>query len=57
MAAVVNGAAAISLELDEGNQFATNHPAAHILPGLLAVAEVQALEARYGMDEKARVKY
>ncbi|MBW2030815.1 MAG: MmgE/PrpD family protein [Deltaproteobacteria bacterium] len=38
-AAVVNGAGAVSLELDEGNQFAVNHPAAHIFPAALALAE------------------
>jgi 2-methylcitrate dehydratase PrpD len=39
MAALVNGTAAISLELDEGCQFAANHPSAHILPALLALSE------------------
>lgn len=38
-AAVVNAQASISLELDEGNQWATNHPAAHVLPAALAVTE------------------
>ena len=38
-AALVNGQAAISLELDEGSQWATNHPAAHVLPAALAVAQ------------------
>lgn len=39
LAALVNGTGAVSLELDEGNQFAINHPAAHILPAALALAE------------------
>ncbi len=38
-AALANGQAAVRLELDEGNQFAANHPAAHTLPAVLAVAE------------------
>lgn len=38
-AALLNGAAAVRLELDEGNQLAANHPCAHTLPALLAVAE------------------
>lgn len=41
VAALVNGTAAVSLELDEGNQFAVNHPAVHVLPAALAVAEQQ----------------
>lgn len=38
-AALANGQAAVRLELDEGNQFAANHPSAHTFPALLAVAE------------------
>lgn len=38
-AALLNGQAAITLELDEGSQWATNHPAAHVLPAVLAAAE------------------
>lgn len=38
-ASLVNGQAAISLELDEGSQWATNHPSAHVLPAALAVAQ------------------
>ncbi len=38
-AALVNGTAAVRLELDEGNQHAANHPCAHTLPAVLAVAE------------------
>lgn len=41
VAALVNGTGAVSLELDEGNQFAINHPAVHILPAALALAEEQ----------------
>jgi len=39
MAALVNGAGGVSLELDEGNQFAVNHPGVHIVPALWALAE------------------
>ncbi len=38
-AALVNGSGAVSLELDEGNQYAINHPSVHILPAALALAE------------------
>ena len=38
-AALVNGTGAVSLELDEGNQYAVNHPAVHIFPAVLALAE------------------
>jgi len=38
-AALVNGAGAVSLELDEGNQYAVNHPSVHIFPAALALAE------------------
>lgn len=38
-AALLNGLAAVRLELDEGNQFAANHPSAHVLPAVLAAAE------------------
>lgn len=39
VAALVNGTGGVSLELDEGNQFAINHPAVHIMPALWALAE------------------
>ncbi len=39
VAALVNGTGGVSLELDEGNQFAVNHPGIHILPALIALAE------------------
>jgi 2-methylcitrate dehydratase PrpD len=38
-AAMINAMAGVSLELDEGCQFATNHFAVHVLPAALAVAE------------------
>ena len=39
LAAMVNATGAVSLELDEGNQYAVNHPAVHIFPAALALAE------------------
>ncbi|KMO22221.1 MmgE/PrpD family protein [Methylobacterium indicum] len=38
-AALVNGAAGTTLELDEGNQYARGHPAIHVVPAALAVAQ------------------
>jgi 2-methylcitrate dehydratase PrpD len=39
VAALLNGQAFVTYELDEGNQWATNHPSAHVLPAVLATAE------------------
>jgi 2-methylcitrate dehydratase PrpD len=39
IAALVNATAAVTLEVDEGNQFAVNHPSVHVLPAALAVGE------------------
>ncbi len=38
-AALVNGTSLVALEMDEGNQFAKGHPAAHVIPAALAWAE------------------
>ena len=38
-AALVNATAGVALEMDEGNRFGGGHPAVHVLPGLLGVAE------------------
>jgi 2-methylcitrate dehydratase PrpD len=38
-AAWINGTAACSLELDEGNKYARGHPATHAFPAALALAE------------------
>jgi len=38
-AARVNGAAGTVLELDEGHKYSAGHPAMHVLPAVLAVAE------------------
>ncbi len=39
MAALINGTSGTFLEMDEGNRFARGHPAVHVLPALLALAE------------------
>ena len=39
MAALANATAGVSLELDEGTRLGGGHPAIHVLPGALAVAE------------------
>lgn len=42
-AALLNGTAGTFLELDEGNQFARGHPAIHVVPAALALAETRRL--------------
>ncbi|NML48735.1 MmgE/PrpD family protein [Ramlibacter sp. G-1-2-2] len=39
LAALVNGTAGTFLEMDEGNRFARGHPAVHVLPSILALAQ------------------
>ncbi len=41
IAALINGTGGVSLELDEGSQWAINHPAVHIFPAAFAIAESQ----------------
>ncbi len=38
-ACLVNGAAGVALEMDEGNRVGGGHPAIHVIPAALAVAE------------------
>jgi len=40
MAALVNGTAGTSLELDEGNKYSGGHPGIHVIPAALATAEI-----------------
>jgi len=40
MAALVNGTAGTSLELDEGNKYSGGHPGIHVVPAALATAEI-----------------
>ena len=43
LASLVNATAGVALEVDEGNRYGGGHPAIHVLPGLLAVAEESAM--------------
>ena len=45
-AALCNATAGVALEMDEGNRLGGGHPAIHVIPGALAVAEEQALDGR-----------
>jgi len=45
-AAFVNGSLSVAMELDEGNQFATGHPAVHCLPATLAMGEYLQIPAK-----------
>lgn len=43
-AALCNATAGVALEVDEGNRLGGGHPAIHVIPGALAVAEEQGLD-------------
>jgi 2-methylcitrate dehydratase PrpD len=45
-AALVNGTAGVSLEMDEGNRLGGGHPSIHVTPGAMAVAEEQRSSGR-----------
>ena len=45
-AALVNAAAGVALEVDEGSRLGGGHPSIHTLPGALAVAEERDLDGR-----------
>jgi 2-methylcitrate dehydratase PrpD len=45
-AALANGTAGVSLEMDEGNRWGGGHPAIHVLPATLAVGEELAVDGR-----------
>ncbi|MBW1676618.1 MAG: MmgE/PrpD family protein [Deltaproteobacteria bacterium] len=45
-AGLINGTAGTFLELDEGNRFAGGHPAIHVVPAALAVAEENNISGR-----------
>jgi len=45
-AALVNATAGVALEMDEGNRLGGGHPAIHVVPGALAVAEERGLPGR-----------
>ena len=44
LAALVNATAGVALEVDEGNRWGGGHPAIHVIPGALAVAEERGLD-------------
>ena len=46
MAALVNGTAGTTLEMDEGTQFARGHPGMHTIPAALAFAGAEAARGR-----------
>jgi 2-methylcitrate dehydratase PrpD len=46
LAALANGTAGVSLEMDEGNPWGGGHPAIHVLPATLAVAEELGVDGR-----------
>ena len=45
LAALVNGTAGTFLEMDEGNRFARGHPAIHVLPAIMALAQERRSQA------------
>lgn len=46
VAALLNGTAGTTLEMDEGNQFCKGHPAMHVIPAALAQAAVTPVSGR-----------
>jgi 2-methylcitrate dehydratase PrpD len=46
LAALANATAGVALEMDEGNRWGGGHPAIHVLPAALAVAEERNLDGR-----------
>jgi 2-methylcitrate dehydratase PrpD len=45
-ASLTNATAGVALEMDEGNRLGGGHPAIHVIPGALAVAEEQGLSGK-----------
>lgn len=50
VAALVNGTAGTFLEMDEGNRFSRGHPAVHVIPAVLALAQQCGTDARAFMS-------
>lgn len=50
VAALVNGTAGTFLEMDEGNRFSRGHPAIHVIPAALALAQQQSANAQAFMS-------
>src|SRR5256714_1065644 len=66
LAALANGTAGVSLEMDEGNRWGGGHPAIHVLPATLAVAEeigadgrrfIEAMVAGYQVTSRLRGRH
>src|SRR5262245_53537769 len=49
-AALTNATAGVALEVDEGSRLGGGHPAIHVVPGALAVAEERRLDGRRLLD-------
>src|SRR5712691_6354383 len=45
-AALTNATAGVALEVDEGNRLGGGHPAIHVIPGVLAMAEERGFDGR-----------
>lgn len=45
VAALINGTAGTFLEMDEGNRFSRGHPAVHVIPAALALAQQRGADA------------
>jgi 2-methylcitrate dehydratase PrpD len=45
-AALANATAGVALEMDEGNRLGGGHPAIHVIPGALAVAEERGIDGQ-----------
>lgn len=50
VAALVNGTAGTFLEMDEGNRFSRGHPAVHVIPAALALAQQRGADANAFMS-------
>ncbi|MEF8842984.1 MAG: MmgE/PrpD family protein [Haloarculaceae archaeon] len=53
-AALANGSAGTVLELDEGHKYSTGHPAMHVLPAVIAVAEAEQPDGGGNVDAGRR---
>jgi 2-methylcitrate dehydratase PrpD len=49
-AAFLDGTASCMLELDEGNKFSRGHPAAHVVPAVLALGASEDVDARHLLE-------
>jgi 2-methylcitrate dehydratase PrpD len=49
-AALINGTAGTFLEMDEGNRFSRGHPAVHVIPAAMALAQTRNRDANHFMS-------